>query len=127
MWPHSLQAGASPIMSPSTSWTVVTEFAVTSATSKTSDSCIFVTNWTSWLLLIDWSIFVLFVGSTSWISVDESTVSWTGVAGASWTGVAGASWTGVAGASWTGSSISLGGFCTMSVRFKYSRPSALKT
>ena len=38
MWPHSLQAGASPIISPSTSCTVVTEFevALTSATGSAS-------------------------------------------------------------------------------------------
>ena len=47
MCPQSGQAGASPIISPRTSCTVVTEFEVASVVSKASTSLTFVTNCTS--------------------------------------------------------------------------------
>ena len=75
MCPQSGQAGASPIISPSTSCTVVTEFEVASVVSKASTSLTFVTNWTSFTSFETSVVLELLGGSVSFTSTTGSYVS----------------------------------------------------
>ena len=75
MCPQSGHAGASPIISPRTSCTVVTEFGVASDVSKASTSLIFVTNCTSFTSFETSVVFELLEGSVSCVSTTDSAFS----------------------------------------------------
>ena len=81
MCPQSGQAGASPIISPSTSCTVVTEFEVTSVVSKASTSFTFVTNCTSFTSFETSVVLELLGESVSCASTTGSVTSSTGAEG----------------------------------------------
>ncbi len=107
-------------MSPRTSWTVVTEFEVASVVSKASTSLTFVTNCTS-VTSFETSVVLELLGdSVSCTSATCSVISSTGAEVDSWTVSEVDSWT-VADVDYSG------GFWTISVLFKYSKPKALNT
>ena len=89
MCPQSGHAGASPIISPRTSWTVVTELDVESVVSKASTSLTFVINCTSFTSFETSEVLELLGGSVSCTSTTGSDISSTGAEDDSWTGAEG--------------------------------------
>ena len=75
MCPQSGQAGASPIISPRTSCTVVTEFEIASVVSKASTSLTLVTNCTSFTSFETSVVLELLGGSVSCTSTTGADIS----------------------------------------------------